>query len=149
MKKLLALLILVAATSSYAADYECKLIEVNNSNEEQVCFPMGHVCKDPHGIGDGVPIEIDCWTGVTRACNQGSDNWPACMGGIYANTCKDVELDGATTSVCFPTGKTCMDPHGIGDGVPTEIDCWTGVTRACNQGSKNWPSCMGGFIKQL
>ncbi len=46
-----------------------------------ICFPEGHVCYDPHGIGDGVPVEVDCWGGNGRACHTGLDVWPACAGG--------------------------------------------------------------------
>lgn len=40
---------------------------------------------DPHGIGDGNPIETDCWTGGSRLCHNGSTNWPSCAGGFLAD----------------------------------------------------------------
>ena len=47
-----------------------------------VCFPVNHKCYDPHGVGDGYPVETDCWTGGSRLCNKGTSNWPICAGGF-------------------------------------------------------------------
>lgn len=49
----------------------------------RVCFPVGHVCRDPHGIGDGVPVAVDCFTGGSRGCNPHREAWPACAGGRF------------------------------------------------------------------
>lgn len=46
-----------------------------------ICFPEDHLCEDPHGIGDGVPVEIPCHTGGSRMCHPNSDVWPECAGG--------------------------------------------------------------------
>lgn len=46
-----------------------------------ICFPEGQVCYDPHGIGDGVPVVIDCYTSGSRMCHPNSDTWPECAGG--------------------------------------------------------------------
>lgn len=56
---------------------ECKVLEDGRT----VCFPPGHVCEDPHGIGDGKPIVVDCWTSGGRMCHPSSEIWPECAGG--------------------------------------------------------------------
>jgi hypothetical protein len=56
--------------------------------------------------------------------------------------CREI-FDGRT--ICFPEGHTCYDPHGIGDGVPVEIDCHTGGSRMCHPNSELWPDCAGGW----
>ena len=59
----------------------CKRVE-QNGKTVTACFPAGHVCLDHHGIGDGVPIETDCWEGGSGECyGNGSPTWPACAGG--------------------------------------------------------------------
>ena len=62
---------------SDAVDAECEEIPDGRT----ICFPYGHVCYDPHGIGDGEPIEIDCWTEGSRGCNYTMPGWPGCNGG--------------------------------------------------------------------
>lgn len=66
-----------AAESDTAAAAECREI----ADGRVICFPVGHVCEDPHGIGDGVPVVVDCWGGSGRACHTGLPSWPACAGG--------------------------------------------------------------------
>lgn len=56
---------------------ECRVLEDGRS----VCFPIDHACQDPHGIGDGVAIEVDCWTSGGRMCNPSREIWPGCAGG--------------------------------------------------------------------
>jgi len=71
-----------SASALASSDYECKRVETGILKTQQVCFPIDHQCYDPHGIGDGNPIAVDCWTGGSRACNRGSANWPVCAGGF-------------------------------------------------------------------
>ena len=61
--------------------------------------------------------------------------------------CKEVSIDSQTVMACFPAGHICYDPHGIGDGVPTETDCWSGGGRLCHKGTEDWPTCAGGHFK--
>jgi hypothetical protein len=56
---------------------ECKPLDDGRT----ACFPLGHVCQDPHGIGDGYSIVVDCWTSGGRMCHPASEIWPACAGG--------------------------------------------------------------------
>ncbi len=58
-------------------DADCREID----DGRVICFPWDHICYDPHGIGDGVPIETDCWTGGSRLCNWSQAGWPECNGG--------------------------------------------------------------------
>ncbi len=58
-------------------EVECKALDDGRT----ACFPLGHVCQDPHGIGDGNAIVVDCWTSGGRMCHPGSDIWPVCAGG--------------------------------------------------------------------
>jgi hypothetical protein len=74
-----------------SSDYECKDMVVEGQSA-LVCFPIGYICKDPHGIGDGVAIETDCWDGGSRACHNGSKNWPACAGGIISKKVDNSKL---------------------------------------------------------
>lgn len=60
-----------------APEADCREV----ADGRDICFPFGHVCYDPHGIGDGVPIEIDCWTGGARFCHPNLNEWPECAGG--------------------------------------------------------------------
>ncbi len=64
-------------TGVEASEAECREM----FDGRTVCFPVGHVCTDPHGIGDGVPVVVDCWGGSGRACHTGLPEWPACAGG--------------------------------------------------------------------
>ena len=64
-------------TAPEPASTECRDLEDGRT----VCFPSDHVCSDPHGIGDGIPVAVDCWTGSGRGCNPSRENWPACAGG--------------------------------------------------------------------
>jgi len=146
MKLFIILATLFIGFSVSAENYECKQVQPWAESAVQVCFPVNHKCYDNHGIGDGKPIQIDCWSHGSRACNPSLENWPKCAGGIIANECKDVEIESKTEKVCFPVGHTCYDNHGIGDGVPVKIDCWTGVTRLCNKSSDKWPMCFGGKV---
>ena len=61
-------------------DADCREI----ADGRVICFPEGHVCTDPHGIGDGVPIEVDCWTSGGQLCHPQNDGWPECAGGWEA-----------------------------------------------------------------
>lgn len=56
---------------------ECKALDDGRT----ACFPLEHVCTDPHGIGDGKPIVVDCWTSGGRMCHPSSEIWPVCAGG--------------------------------------------------------------------
>ena len=38
-----------------SADVECKVIY----DGRDICFPAGHVCEDPHGVGDGTRCSLD------------------------------------------------------------------------------------------
>lgn len=62
------------------------------------------------------------------------------------DVCKEVSKDSQTMTACFPAGHICYDPHGIGDGVPTETDCWEGGGQLCHKGTANWPECAGGYL---
>ena len=147
MKLLVGLIIFCISFISQASssNLDCKEVNINGINS-QVCFPVNHVCEDLHGNGNGTPIQINCFTEGTRLCHNGNENWPQCAGGFIANTCKKVLLNSTYESVCFPIGHTCVDPHGVGDGVPVKIDCFNGGTRSCHSGLKVWPSCAGGKI---
>lgn len=59
-------------------DETCQVV----ADGRNVCFPVGHVCTDPHGIGDGVPIVVDCWTSGGQLCHPGNAEWPVCAGGV-------------------------------------------------------------------
>ncbi len=62
-----------------ADDWECKY---DADIEETVCFPKEHKCYDSHGIGNGDPIQIDCFTEVTPSCDPYRTRvWPNCAGG--------------------------------------------------------------------
>lgn len=151
MKTLLKSILLFFLVNFYVGaaigEYSCKIVKKNN-NFTQVCFPIDQICVDEHGIGDGNPIEFDCFTGSTRLCHIENDNWPACAGGIETFSCRKVQIDSAIKKVCFPVGYKCMDLHGIGNGNPIEIDCFTEGTRLCHNGNGNgnWPACAGGRV---
>ena len=83
MKFIFASLLFFISLTANANNYQCKSIG-ESLDKKVICFEVGHVCIDPHGIGDGNPIPTDCWTGGSRACNSSRDNWPDCAGGFLA-----------------------------------------------------------------
>lgn len=142
-----SLLLFVQSQMGYAGqNSECRMIDYLG-NKAMICFPEGTICFDPHGIGDGVPVERDCWSAISRMCHPGVDRYPGCAGGTIANICKPVLTPSGEVQACFPVGHICYDPHGIGDGVPVPVDCWQGGSRMCHAGTSLWPECAGGHIK--
>lgn len=85
--KLIAFSLLLLNLSSCAkaktSKLECKEVKITDSRSRTVCFPKGKICRDPHGIGDGKPIVIDCFTGGSRMCHRKSKIWPECAGGKF------------------------------------------------------------------
>ncbi len=82
MKKLASVLVVLLSLTATANEaVECKDVLLEDM-VVSVCFPEGHVCMDPHGIGYGKPIPTDCWDGGSRACNADTENWPTCAGGF-------------------------------------------------------------------
>ena len=67
----------LASETAADAVSECKPLDDGRT----ACFPTGHICSDPHGIGDGTPIVVDCWTSGGRMCHPSKEIWPACAGG--------------------------------------------------------------------
>ncbi|MFT6142198.1 MAG: hypothetical protein ACJAZO_004259 [Myxococcota bacterium] len=68
----------IAVPVPTSGDEQCQVV----ADGRTVCFSVGNVCTDPHGIGDGVPIVVDCWNSGGRMCHPGSDEWPVCAGGV-------------------------------------------------------------------
>jgi len=68
--------------SNIEPQLECQNVTVKNV-EKKVCFPKGKICRDPHGIGDGKPLVIDCFNSGSRMCHKNSKMWPECAGGKY------------------------------------------------------------------
>ena len=73
-----SLLLFVQNHMGYAGqNSECRMIDYLR-NRAIICFPEGTRCFDPHGIGDGVPVERDCWSAISRMCHPGVDRYPGC-----------------------------------------------------------------------
>ncbi|MFK8137203.1 MAG: hypothetical protein AB8E15_02480 [Bdellovibrionales bacterium] len=142
---MISTLLVYSTVNASEVDYSCKSVDKNGARVK-ACFPFGHKCMDLHGIGDGNPIQIDCFSSGTRTCYPDLDNWPKCAGGILANECKEIEINGELKSVCFPVGKTCKAKGGFDIGTWKQIDCFESGTMSCYKGDENWPECIGGKI---
>ena len=95
------------ATGAFAEN--CRVMKVRG-DYKKVCFPEGHVCKDPHGIGDGRPIPTDCFTGGSRGCHRGWPTWPNCNGGWIADNKPDPD-EASPTQVEPSKDDMCRAAH--------------------------------------
>ena len=90
----------VNALNAGEVNKECRLLKFGDVYKE-ICFPVGHKCYDLHGRGDGIPIQINCFTRGSRACNPSRDNWPRCNGGRVNRV----------ISAEFPTARCSIKNH--------------------------------------